>query len=62
MNYFLDPEDPFPDGYVVADTWGVSTLTRQDSTPSLEASSETGPHIEKPGEFPGNRGRRHGRA
>lgn len=30
MTYFLDPEDPFPDGYVVADTWGVSTLTRQD--------------------------------
>ena len=24
MTYFLDPEDPFPDGYVVADTWGVS--------------------------------------
>ena len=25
MTYFLDPEDPFPDGYTVADTWGVST-------------------------------------
>jgi proline racemase len=30
MTYFLDPEDPFPDGYTVADTWGVSTHTRQD--------------------------------
>ena len=30
MNYFLDPDDPFPEGYVVADTWGVSTHTQQD--------------------------------
>ncbi len=30
MTYWLDPDDPFPDGYVVADTWGVSTATRQD--------------------------------
>ena len=30
MTYWLDPDDPFPDGYVVADTWGVSTSTRQD--------------------------------
>ena len=30
MTYLLDPEDPFPEGYTVADTWGVSTHTRQD--------------------------------
>jgi len=30
MTYFLDPDDPFPDGYTIADTWGVSTLTRQE--------------------------------
>ena len=30
MNYFLDPDDPFPEGYVVADTWGVATHTQQD--------------------------------
>lgn len=29
MTYFLDPEDPFPEGYTVADTWGVSTHIRQ---------------------------------
>lgn len=27
--YFLDPDDPYPQGYVVADTWGVTgTLTQ----------------------------------
>jgi len=30
MTYFLDPDDPFPEGYTVADTWGVSMLTRQE--------------------------------
>jgi trans-L-3-hydroxyproline dehydratase len=30
MTYLLDPDDPFPSGYTVADTWGVSTHTRQD--------------------------------
>lgn len=30
MTYLLDPEDPFPDGYVVGDTWGTSLATRQD--------------------------------
>ena len=30
MTYLLDPEDPFPEGYTVADTWGVSTHIRQD--------------------------------
>lgn len=29
-NYLLDPEDPFPAGYVVGDTWGLSTDTTQD--------------------------------
>jgi len=29
MNYFLDPSDPFAEGYVIGDTWGVSgTLTQ----------------------------------
>ena len=23
MSYFLDPADPWPEGYLVADTWGV---------------------------------------
>lgn len=27
--YTLDPTDPYPQGYVVADTWGVSTQVRQ---------------------------------
>ena len=27
--YFLDPEDPYPEGYLVPDTWGVTgTLTQ----------------------------------
>ena len=30
MTYCLDPEDPFPEGYTVADTWGVSTQTKQE--------------------------------
>ncbi|WP_181700178.1 proline racemase family protein [Chthonobacter albigriseus] len=29
MTYMLDPDDPFPEGYVVSDTWGTSTLTHQ---------------------------------
>jgi proline racemase len=28
MNYFVDPEDPFPAGYTVADTWGVAPRTQ----------------------------------
>ncbi len=27
--YFVDPSDPWPEGYVVADTWGTSNTTRQ---------------------------------
>ena len=27
--YFVDPTDPWPEGYVVADTWGTSGTTRQ---------------------------------
>jgi proline racemase len=25
----VDPDDPFPEGYVLADTWGVSGLDQQ---------------------------------
>jgi trans-L-3-hydroxyproline dehydratase len=28
--YFVDPTDPWPEGYVVADTWGTSGTTRQN--------------------------------
>ena len=28
--YFVDPTDPFPSGYVLSDTWGVSGKTSQD--------------------------------
>ena len=27
--HFLDPDDPFPEGYLLADTWGVSGLDTQ---------------------------------
>lgn len=27
--YLLDPTDPYPEGYVLSDTWGVSTATKQ---------------------------------
>ncbi|MFO1151621.1 MAG: proline racemase family protein [Alsobacter sp.] len=27
--YHLDPSDPYPTGYVLSDTWGVSTSTKQ---------------------------------
>lgn len=27
--YHLDPSDPFPQGYVLSDTWGVSTAVKQ---------------------------------
>jgi proline racemase len=30
MTYLLDPTDPFPEGYVVADTWGTSMTVRQE--------------------------------
>jgi proline racemase len=30
MQYFVDPEDPWPEGYVVSDTWGTSTSVTQD--------------------------------
>jgi proline racemase len=26
---FVDPTDPFPEGYLLPDTWGVSGLDRQ---------------------------------
>jgi trans-L-3-hydroxyproline dehydratase len=29
FQYVVDPDDPFPEGYVLADTWGVSGLDRQ---------------------------------
>lgn len=29
MTYLLDPEDPFPNGYVVSDSWGTSTEVTQ---------------------------------
>ena len=28
--YFVDPEDPYPQGYVVSDTWGAGGGTGQD--------------------------------
>jgi proline racemase len=31
MTYMLDPSDPFPEGYVVSDTWGTSTIVSQRS-------------------------------
>jgi proline racemase len=27
--YYLDPTDPYPQGYVLSDTWGVGTSTKQ---------------------------------
>jgi proline racemase len=30
MNYLLDPTDPYPEGYVVSDTWGTSSTVSQD--------------------------------
>jgi trans-L-3-hydroxyproline dehydratase len=29
MNYFCDPADPFPAGFIVGDTWGVSAILSQ---------------------------------
>jgi proline racemase len=29
MNYFVDETDPYPEGYVVADTWGLTPITKQ---------------------------------
>ena len=29
MQYWLDPSDPYPEGYVVGDTWGVTGATGQ---------------------------------
>jgi proline racemase len=26
---FVDPDDPFPEGYLLSDTWGVSGLDEQ---------------------------------
>jgi proline racemase len=26
---FVDPDDPFPEGYLLSDTWGVSGLDSQ---------------------------------
>ncbi|MFC0219942.1 proline racemase [Pseudochelatococcus lubricantis] len=28
-SYYLDPTDPYPEGYVLSDTWGVSTSLKQ---------------------------------
>ena len=28
--YLLDPDDPYPAGYLVADTWGVTGKATQD--------------------------------
>lgn len=30
MQYMVDPDDPWPEGYVVSDTWGTSTAVTQD--------------------------------
>ncbi|TIU63576.1 MAG: hypothetical protein E5W25_24415, partial [Mesorhizobium sp.] len=27
--YYLDPTDPYPEGYVLSDTWGTSTSMKQ---------------------------------
>jgi proline racemase len=29
MNYFCDPTDPYPSGFIVGDTWGVSSILSQ---------------------------------
>jgi trans-L-3-hydroxyproline dehydratase len=29
MNYFCDPADPYPSGFIVGDTWGVSSILSQ---------------------------------
>jgi proline racemase len=29
MNYFLDETDPYPEGYIIADTWGLNPILRQ---------------------------------
>ena len=31
----VDPTDPFPEGYALSDTWGVSGLDEQSSTPGV---------------------------
>ena len=36
----LDPTDPYPTGYVLADTWGVSGTTSQSSTFSPQEQGE----------------------
>ena len=28
--YQIDPTDPYPEGYVLSDTWGVSTSLKQE--------------------------------
>ena len=28
-SYYLDPTDPYPQGYVLSDTWGTSTSVKQ---------------------------------
>ena len=28
-SYYLDPTDPYPQGYVLSDTWGTSTSVTQ---------------------------------
>ena len=28
---YVDPDDPFPEGYLLSDTWGVSGLDTQDA-------------------------------
>ena len=28
-SYYVDPSDPYPTGYVLSDTWGLSTMTSQ---------------------------------
>jgi proline racemase len=30
MQYFRDETDPWPEGFVVADTWGLTPITKQD--------------------------------
>lgn len=38
MTYMLDPSDPYPEGYVVADTWGTSMTLKQSSAQPASGS------------------------
>jgi len=38
MTYMLDPSDPYPEGYVVSDTWGTSMTLKQSADPDRAVS------------------------